>query len=167
MASKDATSKTTATPRRTMKFPGVAKLEAWLRKNTDKAVVLKHDGTIWKTSKMVFPQQWKKVIDQDKFELRATSVGSSGSMHMYCAGSMGYTPQQVEETRASLGDAFVDAFAGKQSDWDALPPNVLATRLASQYGTQFEVRGNAVFDVEKTSSFDKHVPDWLEGSDIR
>lgn len=167
MASKDATSKTIAAPRHTMKFPGVAKVEAWLRKNTDKAVVLKHDGTIWKTKKMVYPQQWKRVIDQDKFELRVISVGSSDNMHMYCAGSMGYTPQQIEETRASLGDAFVDVFVGKQSDWDALPLNELATRLALQYETQFEVRGNAVFDVEKTSSFDKHVPDWLEGSDIR
>ena len=151
MASKDAISETTAAPRRTMKFPGVAKLEAWLRENPSKAVVLKHDGTIWKTNKMVYPQQWKKVIDQDKFELRVTSVGLSGDMHMYCAGSMGYTPKQIEDTRASLGDAFVNAFAGKQSDWDALPPNELATRLALQSGTQFEVRGNAVFDVEKIS----------------
>jgi len=128
-----------------MEFPGVRRISKMLRRNPDKAVVLKPDGKCWKTHKRVFPKQWKPLIDQDKFELRCASVGGC---NMYCAGSKGYSEADLAEATATLGEAFVSTFVGKQTDWDALEINLAATQLARDAGVDFEVRGVAVFDVE-------------------
>ena len=82
-----------------MEFPGLPAVVKWLKKNPDKAVVLKPDGTIAKTHKRVYNQN---LIDQDKFELRMLGRDPS----CYCAG----------------------ARDGQEDVWAALPLNETATK---------------------------------------
>lgn len=128
-----------------MEFPGAKRISKLLHRHPKKAVVLFPDGTCRKTHKRVYPKQWKPLIDQDKFELRCAMVEGCT---MYFAGSKGYSEEQIAEAKATLGEAFVSVFVGKQSDWEALEINPIATQLARDSGIIGEVRGVAVFDVE-------------------
>ena len=105
-----------------MEFPGLPAVVKWLKKNPDKAVVLKPDGTIAKTHKRVYPHQWKSLIDQDNFELRLLGCDPS----CYCAGTKD----------------------GKEDVWAALPLNETATTLIEGMGVTSKVRGAMVFDWE-------------------
>lgn len=130
-------------------FSSAAKLQAWLNKHTNKSIVLKPDGTIWKTKKLALPKEWKRAgIDQDRYELRVTPIGE---MYMYTQ----LQPQkpQLQSQQHADADAMasaetVDASADARADWEALPLNEIATRLAGEHGASLEVRGNAALSID-------------------